>query len=458
MERVLLNEKLFAIGLVWAMPVKKFLSSRKNLRDHADAVRVGFGEDAPDMRAMARHRLPKVRRRVWQTFTGQEGFGDFADDWRPWAAARSVAACLDAPQSFLGLFPLELAASKDGEGRPAWWLHCRMNGVIPEQGDQVFFTREEAEEALTFFQHLTGISPEDCMRPETVSDSMDWLAERCRLSSADVWARDKGRLLNLNRSLSRTGALRLAVGLGLAAILAGGAFAAHYHVKRAEYEAARQAQIARAQRQKDLKENPHKFFGMDWQKAPLATDVARQCLPSLMELPLSSQGWSLANAECSGPRIALDWRHEEGGDFISLPDNGQLDAKNSKLAHSSRTVPALDRLTPRPDGPGTDHEMLVDMQTATGLLSQIAQDTGTRLDLKFAAQERKTIDKVGVMSPWHVGTWKLSAVPDLLMGVGDKDGLFELLAEVPGLTVTGIDLVGGDDGGWAVRGKIYANH
>ena len=205
MERVLLNGCPFAIGLVWAMPVKKFLSSRKNLRDHADAVRVGFGEDAPDMRAMARHRLPKVRRRVWQTFTGQEGFGDFADDWRPWAAARSLAACLDAPQSFLGLFPLELAASKDGEGRPAWWLHCRMNGVIPEQGDQIFFTREEAEEALTFFQHLTGISPEDCMRPETVSESMDWLADRCRLSSADVWARDKGRLLWALLPSSRAG-------------------------------------------------------------------------------------------------------------------------------------------------------------------------------------------------------------------------------------------------------------
>lgn len=458
MEQVLLNGKPFAIGLVWAMPVKKFVSSRKTLREHADVVRMGFGEeDAPDMRAMARHRLPKERRRVWQAFTGQEGFS-FAEDWQPWATARSLAACLDAPQSFLGLFPLELAASKGGEGRSAWWLHCRMNGVIPEQGDQVLFTREKAEEALTFFQRLTGIAPEDCTRFETVAESMDWLAERCRLSSADVWARDKGRLLDLNKSLSRTGALRLAVGLGLAVILAGGAFAAHYHVKRAEYEAARQAQVARVQRQKDLKENPHKFFGMDWQKAPLATDVARQCLPSLMELPLSSQGWSLANAECSGPRIALDWRHEEGGDFISLPDNGQLDAKNSKLAHSSRTVPALDRQTPRPDGPGTDHEMLVDMQTATGLLSQIAQDTGTRLDLKFAAQERKTIDKVGVVSPWHVGTWKLSAVPDLLMGVGDKDGLFELLAEVPGLTVTGIDLVGGDDGGWAVRGKIYANH
>ena len=455
MERVLLNGKPFAIGLVWAMPVKKFASSRKILREHADAVHVGFGEDAPDMRAMARHRLPKVRRRVWQTFTGQEGFGDFADDWRPWAAARSVAACLDAPQSFLGLFPLELAASKDGEGRPAWWLHCRMNGVIPEQGDQVFFTREEAEEALTFFQHLTGISPEDCMRPETVSDSMDWLAERCRLSSADVWARDKGRLLNLNRSLSRTGALRLAVGLGLAAILAGGAFAAHYHVKRAEYEAARQAQIARVQRQKDLKENPWKFFPMDWQKAPLATDVARQCLPSLMELPMSSQGWELGKAECVGRQVRLEWRHREGGDFINLPDNGKISPKNGKIATSTRAVAPLPSPAKRPDGPGTDHEMLVAQDAASGLLSQIAQDTGTKLELKFATQTKKSIDGISVVSPWHVGTWSLSSVPDLLMGVGGEDGLFEMLAEVPGLT---IESIGYDSGNWFVEGKIYAAH
>lgn len=170
---------------------------------------------------------------------------------------------------------------------------------------------------------------------------------------------------------------------------------------------------------------------------------------------MSSQGWELGKAECVGRQVRLEWRHREGGDFINLPDNGKISPKNGKIATSTRAVTPLPSLTKRPDGPGTDHEMLVAQDAASGLLSQIAQDTGTKLELKFATQTKKSIDGISVVSPWHVGTWSLSSVPDLLMGVGGEDGLFEMLAEVPGLT---IESIGYDSGNWFVEGKIYAAH
>ncbi len=432
MQRIILNNRPWAIGLLWTPPLHHFAVNRKVLREHA------LEHGGSELDVMARYHPTHGG-----TPKGQEGFGASGGIWKDWRKARSLAACLDVPASFLGVFPLVTS-------EPIWWVHCRMDGFFPKKGDQVFGSEAAALEACALLERVSGIAP---VRLDSAEAGAAWLSERCRLSTADLWVRDRGRLLNLHQTFSGTALLRAAVVLGVTVCIAGTAIGLNHHIRRAEYEAARQAQLAKIQRQKDLRERPESFFDMAWQTAPSATDTARQCLPALMDLPLASNGWDLGKVVCSGRELALEWRHEAGGDFIHLPDNGRLDAKNSRLAHSTRPLPPLAQRAKRPDGPGTDHNMLVRQDAASGLLSQIAQDTGTKLELRFAAQARKTIDKVAVTAPWHVGSWSLGEVPDLLMGEGEG-GLFDMLAEVPGLTIESIDY----DGSWSVKGKMYAVH
>ena len=431
MELLRLNKAFFAAGLVWTPPVKR-RPARKALLGEAHARDVSFDVQA----------CTKPRKGL-----SQNGFGASGGHWKRWRNARALCACLDVPVSFLGLFAL-----KTSSGKIVWWLFCRVNGVIPERGDLVFETREEAEAALELMRGVAGF--QDHVLRAAPEESVEWLEKRCRLRPADVWLHDLGRLHNLRLKVSRTTVLRATAAIALVAIIGGAFMAWDRYARHAAYEAARIAREAKLQRQKDLKERPEKFFDMSWQKEPLAADAARQCLPAMMAVPLSSQGWALETASCDGKSVGLQWAHADGGSFAAPPDNGALDKKNARRARSSRKANFISP-APRPDGPGTDHKLLLPADRVSALLSELAQTTGTKLKLSFKKPATKTIDKVTVTAPWQVGAWEISDVPDLLMSTGvtgDKSGFFETLSTIPGLTVS--DIVFRD--GWTVKGAIHA--
>lgn len=173
----------------------------------------------------------------------------------------------------------------------------------------------------------------------------------------------------------------------------------------------------------------------------------------MMDVPLSSQGWTLEQASCDGKTVGLQWLHADGGSFVRPPDNGTLDKQNARRARSSRRAGSV-TLSPRSDGPGTDYRLLLSVEKVSALLYELAQTTNTKLKLSFK-KTTKTIDKVTITAPWQVGSWEISDVPDLLMGAGvtgDRSGFFETLSVIPGLTVSGITF----RDGWAVKGTIHA--
>ena len=429
MNLVDLHHAVFAVGLVWAPPARRH-PGRKALLSEAHKRDVSFDVQA---RTGSRNGL------------SQSGFGASDGHWKRWSCARALCACLDVPPSFLGLFPLKTAG-----GKRIWWLYCRVDGVIPERGDLACASEEEAMSMLRLMHSVSGLKERTiCESPE---ESARFLSERCRLRPADVWLRDLGRLHNLNLAISRTTAQRGVAALVLAAIVGGSLAAWDRYARHAAYEAARIAREAKLQRQKDLKEHPEKFFDMAWQKAPLAADAARRCLPAMMDVPLSSQGWMLEQASCNGKNVGLQWRHADGGSFIAPPDNGALDRKNARLAQSTRKARDI-ALSPRPDGPGTDHSALLSVEKASALLYELAQTTNTRLKLSFKKPASKTVDKVAITAPWQVGAFEIADVPDILMGVtGDASGFFETLSAIPGLTISDITF----RDGWTVKGMIHA--
>ena len=144
------------------------------------------------------------------------------------------------------------------------------------------------------------------------------------------------------------------------------------------------------------------------------------------------------------------------GSGCYLPDGAHLDEKDLRTARSSIALKPVD--SRRPDGPGTDHFMLLNREESLGLLAEITQSTATKLTPpSFRPQKNRTIDKVKVIAPWHEANWELSSIPDLLMESKtgpDGIGLFAMLAEIPGLTVESITF----NNGWSMKGSIYARH
>lgn len=432
MELVIINNHPWAVGLRWLPPAKRRFTGHKALLAQAQEM-----DDAFDVSARC-HDKQGV----------QFGFGAAGESWARYAPVPALCPCLDVPPDFLGLFSL-----RSTDGKEFWWLHLRIGGAVAEFGDQVFYSEQGARDSLTLMKKIAGLQAETGDSPMA---SAMFLEDRVRLTPLEKWALGKGHLSNLKKLASHSTVRRVA---GLAAILTvifGVAFCWSYYADRAAREAARQTRQERTQRKADLENHPEKFFPMAWQEKPLATDFAAACLPVMMDLPLSSNGWELQSAVCNGKRVNLEWKHASGANFIRLPDGARLDEKDLRTARSSiALMPVQSR---RPDGSGTDHSMLLNREESLGLLAEITQATATKLNPpKFKAQKNRTIDKVKVIAPWHEADWELSGIPDLLMEPGpgpDGMGLFPMLAEIPGLTVESITF----NNGWSMKGSIYARH
>ena len=385
MELVTISSSLWTVGLRWDKPSKRLPPSHTALMREAKGL-----DETLDVDVAAHTGTPQGL---------QYGYGHAGSDWKRYTPAPSLCACLNVPASFLGLFCLQTP-----DGTTLWWMHLRLNGVTAEYGDRVYSSEEEARAALTLIQEMSALPPEVHETPE---DSAAWLSSRLRNKPFDRIVLARGDLANLKSLLSRHTLRRVAAVVIIVVFAAGALFTTKYISEQNRQQAARQAHLAKLQRQSDLETNPEKFFTMTWQTSPLAVDMASACLPALMSLPLSSNGWEFHDAVCNGKKIDVAWQHVNGADFVLLPDGAKLDEKNPKFARASNPLAPIN--VNRPDGKGTNQSMLLSREEATGFLSEITQATGTKLSpLTFAAPEKKTVDKVSVISPWRKCTWELS--------------------------------------------------
>ena len=433
MERVRINGKAWSVGLHWEYSIGSRFTNRKSLLATAQSLDESFDAAAKN----------PLKNGV------QYGFGCVGANWPNYAAAPVLAACLDVGESFLGLFHLLTS-----EGQDCWWLHLRINQQIAMEGDHVFYDEADAQSALAILQEVSGLDTTVCETPEA---SELWIAERLHVSFLDKYLLETSLLRNLNTWASRGTIYRITAVTLLSILAVGSGIFWKMYADEAAWEAARQARFAKLQRQSDLEHHPEKFFTMAWQTAPLALDMAAGSLPVLMGLPLSAHGWELEKVVCNGKNVNIAWRHADGADFVLLPDGAHLDEKDMRTARATFPIAAI--AVNRPDGTGTNHTVLLTRSEATGLLSEVTQATSTKLKpLHFGAQERRTIEKTTVVAPWHMATWELSSIPDLLMdaqATPDGGGLFELLSEIPGLTLDAITYANGT---WSIKGRIYAKH
>ena len=379
MELITLKKTTWVLGLRWMAPVRQRLMGHKALSELQDE----------EFNAAARR----------TTAQGiQYGLGT-VETWSNYSSATALCSCLRCPDSFLGIFKLCAPDPALGPAKEFWWLHLRIDGVVSEYGDQVFFSSEEAASFASLLEKFSGLPVEHY---ESIRESELWLEEHIQFSTLDKLIA-KGHLSNLRSMASRSTILRLTILGILLAIMLGTFFIYDHFTEKAALESAVLRKQEHAARMEDMQRHPERFFPMEWQQQPLASDAAAACLPGLLALPLASNGWELKSASCIGQKINIEWQYAEGATFTT-------------------------------------------------------QASGARLSLpQFKAQKTRNIDKkTKITAPWHEGTWELSELPDILMDdrAGEKVGLFEFLTAIPGLCVESIKF----DGKWAVKGKIYARH
>ena len=162
MRMVVINKRAWAVGMDWSSTRLEKLSRPELLRK-ARKVSPDF-----DMAALR----PR-----------QFGFGSSGGNPADWKRARSLAAFVQLPTSFLGLFTLE-----DARGETFWWVFAQQNGLTVGQGDAVYDTRENAEQQIASLTDLLGGFEQSmlCLTPE---ESRAWLEPLLRVGPAALLRR-----------------------------------------------------------------------------------------------------------------------------------------------------------------------------------------------------------------------------------------------------------------------------
>lgn len=419
MRMVSINDHLWAVGMHWSTSPMRRLSWTELKRR---AGEMGTGYDTVAFR-------PR-----------QHAFG--VSEGLHCEKARSLAAFLSMP-SVLGLFAFE-----DEAGSAFWWVCGRRDGLNVGMGDQVFDSRDDAVSHLDSLRELLDIHQQDAVvYCETMEDSIKWLAPLLRV---DIKARllRSGMLVPLT-AVSRK-KKRLLIMLTLVAVAAGCIWWAVDVLESRELTALREtdrlARLSKAQRRAELRDHPEKYFEQEWTSAPLAEVSGGRCLVVVGDIPLYSNGWRLESVTCAGGLVNTGWLHQPGADFVNLPAQATL--KDARHAVSSRALPPLEPGTRQ----GQEYPRLLTRDYASRHLYQLCQGTGTRLQLSFAAPEKRRIKdlKMDVVAPWRKGKWELRDVPSALLR--DLE-LMRNLSALPGLVMEEIAF---KDSVWTIKGAIYA--
>lgn len=420
MRMVVINKRAWAVGLHWMPPTVK-RPSREELTLSAENLSPDF-----DMLAMRHH---------------QTGFGASGGDCAQWSKVRSLAGHISLPSGLiLGLFCLE-----DVAGEEFWWVFARRDAINVGMGDQVFSSREEANQEIKILRDTLKISGSEGENVvcETPQDSSAWLAPLC-----GVGLREQLRGSALLRPITPRKHVGLAgyavaAGLGLCALWGVDQYL-EYRSEQAAIEQSRLLAAAREQRRQQVLANPAAYFDPEWQKAPPVDHVGIACMDAILALPTAISGWSLESAVCNGgSSLVVHWRHGAESSYAALPAGARLESPTRAVVRSSVPVSLKSRS-------GQSHAGLETQEEAKRFLYQICQTTGTRLRLSFQPPQKKSVDKVEITAPWVKGSWELSSIAPALML---SPGLSQVLVDLPGLTLDGISL---KNESWTFQGRIYA--
>lgn len=339
----------------------------------------------------------------------------------------SLAASLHPPiqavQSFLGIFHLQ-------EG---WWVCGRSRGLISANGDGLFETEQEARNEARELRNYFDAACETvcCLTPE---ESDVYLLSHVQDEAAVCPLYPDTRH---NKKWLWAGMGVLCLGLCLFGVKQFW----DARMQETAIHSARQLMQGKDAHRREILADPGRHFEKGWLKTPPVTAVRDVCLPELLKVPLSGNGWALESASCrpaGATGLTLNWGHRPGAAYTRLPIGARLT--------STRAAETRRKLTPLKVR-GTDAP-LMRQEDITARLYEYTRQISCRLKINWTRPEQKTVDEVEVTAPWVRGTWQMEAVPAGMLISGD---IF-LLLSMPGLTVTDIVF----EKNWTLKGVVYA--
>ena len=315
-----------------------------------------------------------------------------------------------SPESWIGLFHI---------AQDLWWVCAVGKRIIAGDGDHVFQTLDEAKAHFANLKSLTRWESEICL--EDVEKSLTHIQGLIRLREKvePLYPRSHKRLFSV---------LAIACVLFVAGV--------QQYLKYQEEQERKQAleSLRNARKQAEASRDailqaPGRYFSKEWLDAPLPSVLGKAALEYVFSAPVYESGWHLDSIRVDRTGMSRIWAHAPQASFVELPHNASLN-KNPTLATSRQPLPIANATRPAlPLSHRTD---------ATASLYQLTQLLGARLSVSWAEPEEKEIEDsllsapVLVRSPWQLGTYSMSSIPDI--GSSTRD-MFFALDRIPGLVI-----------------------
>jgi len=419
MRRITVNDRDYAVGLQWHLA---------NVKQTSTALRLLSQKEFPDCDMVA------FRQRQW-------AFGASKDQVRDWLGVRALGSAVRIPAaSFLGLFCLE-----DAEGE-FWWVFAMSQSLVVGMGDQVFKTRQEADNWINSLRDLLNYEFTDTVVCQTVEESLNWLSP-ITLSGFSLFmfsSRHNGCLISLKAvpSLQRDRYIALGSVLLLILVLYGLKLFWDYRSAKQTVMNTISAKLNIEKHRQNVADHPEMYFPRAWMEAPEVGNNAKTVISAMMALPLSVNGWFLDGASFDGKELDVTWAFRPGADYTHLPLNAHIETPQKLI--SSYSLPA------RP--PRSASLALLSRDECTRRLYQCTQLLSGKLELTFQLAEKRIVDGVEILCPWLKGKWEQSSLPTAVV----LDSSFPLgFTQMPGLILSGIIF---KDGIWTFKGEIYATY
>jgi len=417
MRTIEIDDRTYALGLLWFLPSDSNLSKRAMLkRAQAAATHENYESEQFNFVSLR---------------TDQYGLGRYDDRLPPKTVSLASAF---KPQikteAFLGVFCF---------GENLWWVCCQLRNKILAIGDIVCDSKEDAFKAASDLRHYIEKPGYEEIAKESKEDSLEYLWPYLM---PDTPLRPLFESSEQERLIIK-GALGAAL---LVVFCFGVSWISGIYKTRQEARLTAQMLAQKKASRKEYLAHPELHFKKYWLEAPEIIPAGLQCSKAFMSLPVSVNTWMLEESVCSpGGSINITWSHRKGASFVSLPSGSHL--TTPQQASEIRTLP---KLSNRPSPSPTDPLPLLTKDQVTALLYELSQNVGCYLSLSWDPPEELQVDdETTITAPWQRGVFDLSQLSTVILLGPDLFGALSYPGSVlASLTMKNDEL--------SVRGYIYA--
>ncbi len=367
------------------------------------------------------------------TLETQYGLGNFDSDI---AKSYSLAASLKKSiGATVGIYRL----SPEDAVKEIWWVFAVRENIILADGDTIVHSKAEALQIVATMEEVAGKFDSQTVY-EAYDESLQAL--EAALVERKIW--EQGPLFRLLYDEEAKKRQRGRILLGIL-VLGGLGYGADFMKTRYEnYKVQqREARIAQArlEAQQARMRNLDNYFGTPWKEEPPAPHRLAQWMSFFNSVPSYSAGWEASELTFQEKGVTLHWAHQPHASFQVPPTKAQINGKN---ATSYFPLPKIDLVR-------EGSRELLNKEEAITTFSQLVQDLGCTLSIKWNPPLTEKVGQMTVTAPYVIGQWSIGSIPSALLLDLSLGTVLNL--EIPSIILNTLDF---KDFTWTLKGTVYA--